>query len=104
MSDAIEAVTRFCDAYEAMAQRTDDFHGLHVGTEREAVLRISDMRQVLAENADLKSSVVAFCGPWAVHYAKERGLPPGHLIATHYDILERAGARMIDFVRAPDPS
>ena len=53
-----------------------------------------------AENADLKTSVVAFCGVHAVTYAKQFGLPDGHLHPTHYDILEKAGARMDGFTRA----
>jgi hypothetical protein len=57
------------------------------------------LNALAAENDDLKISVVAFCAPWAVQYAKERNLPDGHLCATHYDILKRAGARMVDFVR-----
>jgi hypothetical protein len=53
-----------------------------------------------AEIDDLKISVIAFCGLWAVEYAKDHGLPPGHLFPHHYDILERAGARMASFKRA----
>ena len=61
-----------------------------------------------AEVADLKTSVIAFCGPWAVAHAAKHGLPINHLHPTHYDILERCGARMVDFTRAaldpPPPS
>lgn len=53
----------------------------------------------LAEVADLRASVIAFGGPWAAAYARDHGLPPGHLHSTHYDILARAGARMNDFIR-----
>ncbi|MFC3628264.1 hypothetical protein ACFOM8_02260 [Paracoccus angustae] len=53
-----------------------------------------------AEIADLKTSVIAFGALWAAQYAKDRGLPDGHLIAGHYDILEKAGARMDSFTRA----
>lgn len=55
------------------------------------------------ENADLRKIVIAFCAPWAAVYAADRGLPSGHLVAEHYDILERAGARMDDFTRVPPP-
>jgi hypothetical protein len=55
-----------------------------------------------AENADLKSSVVAFGGPWAVQFAKMHGLPDKYLHQTHYDILKAAGARMDDFIRHED--
>lgn len=51
---------------------------------------------------DMSSSVVAFAAPWAVEYARQRGLPPGQLHPTHYDILAKAGARMDDFTRAPE--
>lgn len=58
-----------------------------------------EIAQLKAEIADLRISVIAFGAPWAVTYARERGLPPGHLDGMHYDILKRAGARMDDFVR-----
>lgn len=71
-------------------------------------ISVSDLTSLLAEvdrlreeNADLKSDVIAFCAPWAVTYARDRGLPEGHLASGHYDILERCGARMVDFVREP---
>lgn len=53
-----------------------------------------------AEIAALKQDVVAFCAPWAIAYAREQGLPPEHLFPSHYDTLERCGARMVDFTRA----
>lgn len=53
-----------------------------------------------AENADLRTSIVAFCAPWAAKWAREHGLPHGQLHPTHYDILEKAGARMDGFTRA----
>ena len=60
----------------------------------------AELGRLRVENDDLKSSVIAFCGPWAVKYARDFGLPDGHLMPTHYDILERAGARMDYFTRA----
>ena len=59
-----------------------------------------EIARLRAEIADLKTSVIAFCGPWAVQFAKERGLPKNHLYPTHYDILAQCGARMDDFTRA----
>jgi hypothetical protein len=53
-----------------------------------------------AQVADLKQSVIAFCAPWAAEYAQNFGLPSGSLHPTHYDILERCGARMDNFTRA----
>jgi hypothetical protein len=56
-----------------------------------------------AEIADLKQTVIAFCGPWAAQHAKDAGWPVGHLHPVHYDILEKCGARMVDFTRtAPE--
>lgn len=55
------------------------------------------------ERDDLRCSVIAFGGPWAVQYAHDHGLPPGHLHAVHYDLLARAGARMDNFTRALAP-
>lgn len=54
------------------------------------------------ENADLKSSVIAFAAPWAVSFGEGHGLPKGHLHPAHYDLLARCGARMVDFTRADD--
>lgn len=52
-----------------------------------------------AELDDLRTSVVAFGAPWAATYARDHGLPDGHLHAVHYDALKLAGARMDDFTR-----
>ena len=51
------------------------------------------------EIMDLRISVIAFGAAVAVGHAQAFGLPDGHLHATHYDILARAGARMDDFIR-----
>lgn len=56
-----------------------------------------------AEIADLRTSVIAFAGPFAAEYARDRNWPAGHMAAHHFDILERAGARMVDFVRHVEP-
>lgn len=75
---------------------------------RDTVAALADLADAQAqeiarlkdENADLKTSVVAFGAVHAVTYAKQWGLPDGHLHPHHYDILEKAGARMVDFTRA----
>ena len=54
---------------------------------------------LLDELAELRSAIITFCAPWAVTYSKMMGLPPGHIYAAHYDLLEKCGARMVDFVR-----
>lgn len=59
-----------------------------------------DLREALVRISDLESSVIAFGAPWAVTYARDFGLPEGHLHPTHYDILEAAGAQMDSFTRA----
>lgn len=64
--------------------------------QREAAVEIERLR---AEVADLRVSVVAFCSIHAVEHAKAHGLPKNHIFARHWDILERAGARMDDFKR-----
>ncbi|HEY9219570.1 MAG TPA: hypothetical protein VIO94_16095 [Phenylobacterium sp.] len=51
------------------------------------------------EIRDLKQTIVAFCAPWAVAQAHNHGLPEGHLFPSHFDILERCGARMVAFTR-----
>lgn len=53
-----------------------------------------------AENAELKQDVITFARPWAAQWAKGFGLPEGHLHPTHYDVLEKCGARMDGFTRA----
>ena len=66
----------------------------------DAIAAIAAMES--AENDALRADVIAFCGPWAGQWAKDRDLPKGALHPVHYDILERAGARMADFTKA-DP-
>lgn len=64
---------------------------------------LRDRARVLTdENVDLKCSVIAFGSVWAAKYASDWDMLPTHIDATHYDILERAGARMDDFVRSED--
>lgn len=53
-----------------------------------------------AELAEARETIIAFAGPWATQYARDFGLPDGHLHPTHYDILAKAGARMDAFTRA----
>lgn len=62
---------------------------------------VADLLEAQAREIEgLKQDVIAFCGPWGTTYAREFGLPKDHLHPTHYDILERCGARMVDFTRA----
>lgn len=55
-----------------------------------------------ADLEDLKTSVVAFGAPHAVIYARDHGLPDGHIFRTHYDALKLAGGRMDDFTPVDD--
>ncbi len=48
----------------------------------------------------LRSDLIVFCFLWAEPYARDHGLPDGHLHSVHYDILARAGARMDSFTRS----
>lgn len=63
---------------------------------------LSDLRLVIdardAEIEDLKSWVVTFLAPYAVNYSTDHGIDG--LYPTHYDMLARCGARMVDFKRA----
>ena len=61
-----------------------------------------EIERLRAENEDLKISVRAFGGPWAVSFAKNAGLPYGTMHPTHYDILAKAGARMDAFKRGDE--
>lgn len=58
------------------------------------------VNKLAAELADANETIIAFSAPWAVTYARDYGLPDGHLHPTHYDILAKAGGRMDDFTRA----
>ena len=62
----------------------------------------SEIARLTAALADANTSVIAFSSIWAVQYAKDLGLPEGHLAPVHYDILAKAGARMDGFSRAKD--
>jgi hypothetical protein len=89
------------DYLRAEIGRANDHWRAQMDSAREELLesarRVEEMQ---AENADLKTSVIAFAGPAAVRYAADWGLPEGHLASHHYDILEKCGARMTDFTRA----
>ncbi len=58
---------------------------------------VERLREVLRE---ANETIIAFAAPWAAQYARDFGLPDGHLHPTHYDILEKAGRRMDAFTRA----
>lgn len=60
-----------------------------------------EMQRLRAENAELKQTVIAFLGPYAVEHAAGIGLPPGTIRSFHYDCLAECGARMDDFTREP---
>jgi hypothetical protein len=53
-----------------------------------------------ADNADLKSSVVAFGVLWAPRYGYDHYGSAAVLHPDHYDLLARCGGRMDDFRRA----
>lgn len=53
-----------------------------------------------AEVAALRADAVPFIAAWAAHWAREQGLPEGHLHPTHYDILEKFGGNVEQFTRA----
>ena len=59
--------------------------------------RIEELEAALK---DASISVVAFAALEAVSAAKSHGLPAGHLLPHHYDLLEKHGARMASFTRA----
>lgn len=50
----------------------------------------------------LTADVIAFGALWATQHARSLGLPEGHLHPKHYDLLQKAGARMKSFVRADE--
>jgi hypothetical protein len=56
-----------------------------------------------AEIERLRSEVITFCSLWAGTYARDNGYPDRCLHPTHYDILARAGARMVAFTRYVPP-
>ena len=48
LREALGRLSKFCDEWAKMRQRDDDIHGLHFGEDRQAVLRASDIRTVVA--------------------------------------------------------
>lgn len=73
----------------------DDLNALSAGTASPE----TQMRAA-AEIEDLRISVIAFGVIAATERSRLYGLPNGHLMPVHYDALQRAGARMTDYVRA----
>jgi hypothetical protein len=65
----------------------------------EAALR-ADNDRLRGELADANHTIVAYVAAQAVRHAEHCGLPNGHLVPHHYDILQKAGARMDSFTRA----
>lgn len=66
--------------------------------------RLQVAKAALAEErgrvAEWKEIAMPYIAVWATSYARERGLPDGHLYPDHYDNLAATGARMDDFTRA----
>lgn len=83
---------------EDVQERIREWWGYDTGNLMSASSEV--IAALLARLEDANASVVAFCAPVAVQYAREMGFPDGHLHPTHYDILEKAGARMDSFTRA----
>ena len=68
---------------------------------RGQVGEMSDQVKALrAELVDANHTIVAYVAINAVEHAEGLGLPKGHLAPHHYDILQKAGARMDSFTRA----
>lgn len=100
MMDVRQAIVRNIPPTDLPARIRDVL--AHGGTlsDSTALAAVDEIDRLRAEVADLRVSVIAFGGPWAVQYAQDFGLPAGYLHAQHYDILARAGARMDDFIRS----
>lgn len=88
-------------AMEAYLSLMDDdrYDDHKYGSEHIASAIMAERERAAAEIAELKSEVMAFCAPHAVHYARQCGLPDSHIHSVHYDILEKCGARMVGFKR-----
>lgn len=72
-----------------------------IAAAREAVLALLDRIEALERERDeLRMDVIAFAGPWAAEYGKMNGLGKDTLHPQHYDLLEKCGARMVEFTRA----
>jgi hypothetical protein len=71
----------------------------HVRDMRAAIEAAIEASGLVEEIEDLRTSVLAFCAPYAEKYARDFGFPAGHIHATHYDILKNAGGRMTHFIR-----
>jgi hypothetical protein len=86
---------------EAVARIAEEWQDLgdEIGA---ATLRalLAERDALKAEVEDWKMSFIAFAGPAAAQHARDSGLPDGHLHPHHFDMLEKAGARMDSFTRA----
>ena len=90
---------------EAVERHLDVSHNHEAGlipvATRNMLRALAAERDALrAELADANHTIVAYVAIRAVHHAEDLGLPKGHLAPHHYDILQKAGARMDSFTRA----
>jgi len=96
--DTQEIILRLRHAYATASN--DDMS--KPGTQKRArhCERLAAISDAINEIESLRQGVVTFCVLWATTYARERGLPNGHLDSAHYDLLKSCGARMVAFTRA----
>ncbi len=89
--------------HSALIERMEETDPLRIDFTAERREAAAALRDLTARLDDANQSICAFAAPWAATYARDFGLPEGSLHATHFDILEAAGARMVSFTRH-DPS
>lgn len=57
--DVIERLNRYIEEHGRMHGFTDVIHGLHVGTDREAVLTVDDLKDAVNELTSLRPTTTA---------------------------------------------
>lgn len=95
MSDVVERMKSRIADWDEEEPRADWW------TERREYAEAAETILALRKELDVANhTIIAFAGPCAAAYAREHGMPDGHLHPMHYDILAKADARMDDFTRA----
>lgn len=99
-----ELERRIVAGYEG-GEKTDDGSqswglGFEAGVRAALIATAREAEALRAENALWKERFVSFAAVWGAQWAREHGLPDGHLHPNHYDLLKEAGANLQHFTCA----
>jgi hypothetical protein len=85
---------------ETETPRTDKASSLEGSMDTKFLIMCEVSEKLEMEVARWKMETMPFLAIYAVEYG-EKHIGKGSLFADHYDLLEEAGARMVDFHRGP---